>query len=337
MPNLFVWLLAIVILALLVRLVMEYLLKRLLKRTKTQIDDAIIDRIAPPIFWSVFLAGGYSLLTSLQLENLSDGTVRSVVITIAASLWSIALIKVSNLLLAEIGSRYEEGKTLSDAVPFLKTVAALAILAAGTTVVLMAWDIDITPLLASAGVASLAIAFAAKDTISNLFGGISIFIDKPYKVGDYVIIEKQYRGKVTEIGMRSTRVKTRDNIMIAVPNSVMVTKAVINETGMDPKLRIRVPLGIGYKEDLAEVEKLLISVMKKSKLFVDNPTPRVRYRKFSDSAVDLELIGTVSEPIDKGKTTHRLIKLVHKTLGEEGIEIPYPQRDVYIRKTEVGN
>ena len=186
--------------------------------------------------------------------------------------------------------------------------------------------------MASAGVAGLAVAFAAKDTVANLFGGVSIFFDKPYKVGDYVIVDDKYRGEVIQIGMRSTKIKTRDNVLLTVPNSVMVTNAVINETGFDPKLRIRIPLGVSYKEDLEKVEKVLVDTLKKHSRVLSSPAPRVRFRAFGESAVELEVLGVIKTPPERGRTIHELIKKIHKSFKKEGIEIPYPHREVYLHQ-----
>ena len=284
-----------------------------------------------PVFWSVFLVGVYVYLQTTPFESLLNKNLQNIIITLAVFIWSIAVVRISSTVLEELGNKYEDGRTISDAIPFMKTMTAIMILAGTAAVVLTIWEINVAPLIASAGVAGVAVAFAAKDTIGNLFGGISIFFDKPYKVGDFVIIEKQYRGEVFEIGMRSTKITTRDNILITVPNSVMVTSAVINETGMDPKLRIRVPLGVAYGSDLESVEKIFKAAMVKSNLFAKFPAPRVRFRKFSDSSIDMELIGTVNEPVDKGNTTHKLIKLVHKTAKKEKVNIPFPQRDVHLK------
>ena len=145
----------------------------------------------------------------------------------------------------------------SDFIPFLDNLVKLLTIGVVIFIILGIWSIDITPLFLSAGVAGVAVAFAAKDTVANLFGGFSVFIDKPYKIGDYVIVNEKYRGEVVEIGMRSTKIRTRDNVLLTIPNSVMVTNAVINETGFDPKLRIRISLGVSHNSDLEKVEEIL--------------------------------------------------------------------------------
>ncbi len=324
-------LLITIAIAFIVQFSFEHIFKGLLKKTKTEADDKIIACLKSPVFWSVFLSGTYLYVQNTRIENTSIETLQFVLVSVGIILWTIAFMRIAYVLLEEIGERHEDGKTLSDAVPFLKNVTALAILTIAAGSLLTIWGIDIAPLLASAGVLGIAVAFAAKDTISNLFGGVSIFLDKPYKVGDFVIVNKDYRGEVIGIGMRSTKIKTRDNILISVPNAVMITNAVINETGINPNLRIRIPLGVSYQSDLKSIEKLLVEIAVKSKLFVIKPKPRVRYRKFEDSQITLEFMGTVKSPIDKGRTTHKIIMLLHSNLTKEHVEFPFPQMDVHLK------
>jgi len=314
-----------------VRFVFEIILKRAMRKTTTKLDDKIIKTVKNPIFWSVLIYGFYLFVSSILLETGLLKTISNTLLSAIVIVWGQVGFKVSNIIFKEIEIRQgkDTGK-FSDAVPFLDNLTKITVLGVIILIILSIWNVNITPVLASAGVLGIAVAFAAKDTISNLFGGISVFFDKPYKIGDYVIIEEKYRGEVTEIGMRSTKIRTRDNILITVPNSVMVTNAVINETGFDPKLRIRIPIGVAYNSDLDNVEYTLIEVMKSHKEVIKDPVPRIRYRRFGDSAIELEALCIIDEPANRGRVMHELIKEIDKAFREEKINIPFPQRDVHI-------
>ena len=134
-------------------------------------------------------------------------------------------------------------------------------LIAGLFWVLAIWQINLTPLFASAGIAGIAVALAAKDTLANFFGGISLFMDNAYKVGEYIILESGERGEVVVIGIRSTRIKTRDDVIITIPNSIMANSKIINESAPIPRFRIRVPVGVAYCSNLEKVEEILLAVM----------------------------------------------------------------------------
>ena len=115
--------------------------------------------------------------------------------------------------------------------PLIKNTVTLVLAAIGVYAAFLIWDINITAWLASAGIIGLAVSFAAKDTLSNIFGGVTIFADKPFKVGDYIILGTGERGMVTMIGVRSTRILTRDDVEITVPNGILATTTIINESG----------------------------------------------------------------------------------------------------------
>jgi small-conductance mechanosensitive channel len=314
-----------------VKFIFEIVLKRALKKTKTEIDDEMVKALKVPIFWTVFIGGSYFSITSLALRQDLTKLLTNILVTAAIFLWSIAIVKISRLFLKAYDRKYTDGR-LHDAIPFLDNLILLIILGIAVLLVLDIWGINTTPLLASAGVLGIAVAFAAKDTVSNLFGGVSVFFDRPYKVGDYVIIEDKHRGEVIEIGMRSTKIRTRDSVLITVPNSVMVTNAVINETGFDPKLRIRIPIGVAYNSDLDKVEYTLVDVMKSHKEVIKEPSPRIRFRKFGNSTIELEALCVIHEPADRGRVMHELIKDIDKAFKEEKISMPFPQRDVHLYK-----
>ena len=163
-------------------------------------------------------------------------------------------------------------------------------------VILSIWKINITPLLASAGIAGLAIAIAAKDTLSNFFGGISIFMDRPYKIGDYIVLDSGERGEVVAIGMRSTRMKTRDDILISIPNSILANSKIINESAPVPNFRVRIPVSVAYGSDIDLVEKTLLDIASKNDQILQEPVPRVRFREFGDSALNFQLLCWAREP-----------------------------------------
>jgi small-conductance mechanosensitive channel len=318
--------------ALMVKFLFERVFKNLLRKTKTKLDDKIIASAKTSVFWTIFLVGAYYSAISLNLPEKVINIFNNLLISVGLIIWAKAGFRILHIVFTELGKRLDKIGKSDDAIPFLENLAKVTLFAVTTLVFLSTWGVNITPLLASAGVAGLAVAFAAKDTVANLFGGISVFFDKPYKVGDYVIVDDKYRGEVIQIGMRSTKIKTRDNVLLTAPNSVMVTNVVINETGFDPKLRIRIPLGVSYNEDLDKVERVLVDELKKHPRVLASPTPRVRFRKFGDSAVELEVLGVIRTPPERGRTIHELIKKIHKRLKKEGIQIPYPHREIFLHQ-----
>jgi len=189
----------------------------------------------------------------------------------------------------------------------------------------MIWGINPVGLLASAGIVGIAVGFAAKDTLANLFSGVFILADRPYKLGDYVNLDGGERGKVTHIGIRSTRILTNDDIEVTIPNGVIGNEKIVNENGGTyHKRRVRINVQCAYSADLEKVEEVLLAVGNAEPRVCDYPATRVRYRSFGASGIDLQLSVWIEEPKDRGGVTHVLIKAIHKAFKENNIEIPYP-------------
>ena len=176
----------------------------------------------------------------------------------------------------------------------------------------LVWDIDATAWVASAGIIGIAVGFAARDTIANLISGVSIVADAPYKLGDWILLDSGERGLVTNLGIRSTRIRTRDDVEISIPNAVIGTTKIINESGGPfVRHRIRVPIGVAYSSDIDKVVETLKGIASENQYMVDEPAPRVRLRGFGDSSINLELLGWINNPADRGLTVDRLCRHRH--------------------------
>lgn len=192
------------------------------------------------------------------------------------------------------------------------------------------FGVPVTAIFASAGIAGVAVALAARETLANFFGGVSIFLDRPFRAGDYVVLSSGERGEVKAVGMRSTRLQTRDDVMITIPNSVITNGKVVNQSMPYPSFRIRVKIGVAYGTDIEKVERILVQIAEENPLAVSDPEPRVRFRSFGDSALDFELLCWAQRPHDRGRLIHQLNSSIYRRFNEEGISIPFPQRDVHI-------
>jgi small-conductance mechanosensitive channel len=168
--------------------------------------------------------------------------------------------------------------------------------------------------------------------LANLISGISIIADAPYKLGDYVVLDTGERGVVTELGMRSTRLLTRDDVEISIPNAVMGMAKITNESG-GPAVehRIRIPIGVAYGTRPVTVIELLEQIAKDNELVIDHPAPRVRMRGFGESSLDFELLGWIKYPEQRGLAKHNLLIEIEERFQKEGIQIPFPQRDIHLR------
>ena len=307
-------------------------LSRIAARTRIKTDDKLIKYFHAPICWTLL---GFGILHALALGPLGDPwelilpqTTKSVLLI----LWLIASIRILNWIVEQyMTGAHEKGKIGKDLFMVMKNVLRVIVIVAGLIWLLSIWQINLTPLFASAGIAGIAVALAAKDTLANFFGGISIFMDNAYKVGEYIILDTGERGEVGEIGIRSTRIKTRDDVIVTVPNSIIANSKIINESAPIPRFRIRVPVGVAYGSEIDKVEKVLLAVADANSNIEKEPAPRVRLRVFADSSINYELLCWVKDPRDKGLEVHNLLKAAYKAFAEHDISIPFPQRDIHIK------
>jgi small-conductance mechanosensitive channel len=168
--------------------------------------------------------------------------------------------------------------------------------------------------------------------LSNLFAGVSIVMDAPYKTGDFVILDAGERGVVTHIGLRSTRILTRDDVEITIPNGIIGNSKIINEAGgPSQKHRIRIALGVAYGSDIDHVIATLEKVTAANSDVCKDPEPRVRFREFGESSLDFELLCWIDQPVDRGRIRHELGCSVYKAFAANNIVIPFPQRDLHVR------
>ena len=310
------------------------LLNRLASKTSIEIDNRILDMFHGPIYTSVILLGLALAINRLGLGESFEYVVFSSLETIAYIVWTLLLLRLTRLVLGQIArnDRYI-GILHPQTLPLFENIANITIFVLAIYIIFSAWNVDMTAWLASAGIVGIAVGFAAKDTLANLFSGVFILADAPYKIGDFIVLDSGERGEITHIGIRSTRLLTRDDIEITVPNSIMGNTKVLNESGgPGEKHRIRVAVGVAYGSDIDKVRDILMSIAVDDEDVCSSPEPRVRFRAFGASSLDFELLCWIDQPILRGRMLDTLNTRVYKRFIEEKIEIPYSKQDLYIKE-----
>jgi len=219
---------------------------------------------------------------------------------------------------------------------FLENFGRVGLFIVCMMILLRIWRVDTTPFLASAGIVSISIAIAAKDTVANLFGGINLFLDKPFVRGDYIVLDSGERGQVIDIGLRSTLVRTRDDEQVSIPNAIMSTTRVINESAPVPRFRIHIRVGVAFGSDIDGVEAALLEVARANPSLADTPAPRVRFRRFGESSLIFELLCWAKDPADRGRIIHELNRAIYLAFAQHDIRIPFPQRDIHMHPLAPG-
>ncbi len=334
------WLQALVVVAatlLLARLVTVIVLgslRFLVSRTRSSLDDEILAALSTPLVYTLVMIG---LLIAVRIMP-ADDSLKSILASVLRSLgiivWARFLIQLTKLLMSRAARRANESRLLQTAtLPLFENIAFVVIIALAVYLIFNTWGIDMTAWLASAGIVGIAVGFAARDTLANLFSGVFILADMPYKIGDYVVMDSGERGCVTDIGIRSTRLLTRDDVELTIPNSIMGNSKIINQSGgPHKKFRIRIPVGAAYGSDIDQVRAVLQEIGEQNEMTCDHPTPRVRFRALGASSLDFELLCWVDDPALRGLATDALLTEIYKRFNAENIEIPYSKQDIYIKE-----
>ncbi|WP_321276600.1 mechanosensitive ion channel family protein [Thiomicrorhabdus indica] len=315
------------------RLIISYLSSHRFSQDKSPSGHFIVEQIRLPISVSIVL---FTLAHIFTLTNFSDSQLlltHDVFRSIDILVWGQFFYRSSRFYLKRLSEINAQGSIIKpQTLPLLENISAVIIILFIVYLLFITWEIDMTAWLASAGIIGIAVGFAAKDTVANLLSGVFILADSPYKIGDYIVIDTGERGKVTHIGLRSTRILTRDDLEVNIPNAIIANGKIVNESGgRDVKSRIRVPVGVAYGSDIDLVSKVLVEVAQQEPEVCKDPEPRTRFRQFGASSLDFELLIWINDPEIRGRVKHSLNFAIYKRFAQENIEIPFSQHDVYIK------
>ena len=327
------------LLALLSRVILVPFLKKMSQRTSSNVDDHILELIWPAVLRTIVLQGVHVATLDLVHVDKIDTFVSSLTTTLMVLIWVRVLAGVGTVMFRTLSNNAETYTWIQpQTLPLVQFVYKVSLFGLASYLIMAAWHINLTSWLASAGVAGIALGFAAKDTLANFISGIFILADAPYRVGQYIIIDGTTRGVVTEIGMRSTRLLTRDNVEVTVPNAVIGNAKIVNESsGPSPKMRVRVAVGVAYGSDVEQVRQLLLDCAREVEYTSKDQEPTVRFVLMGESSLDFQVLVWVTHPVFRGRVTDGLNTGIYKALQEAGVEIPFPQRDLHLKSWPEGS
>ena len=323
----------------LVFFIIERYIHKLVSKTKTNVDDIIFRALGKPILYIILLASLNTTFSILPITpetfNVIDNIIKSLIVIVIA----LPAVKIIDILIGFWARECSKKTkvTLDDKlVPIFHRIIKAVSLIVAFLLILRVWDINITPLLASLGIAGLAVALALQDTFSNFFSAVYITADRPVKVGDYIELENGLKGYVEDVGWRSTRLRTLPNNSIIIPNNKLAQSILTNYDAPKPEMSIVIPVGVSYNSDLEKVEKVTVDVAKKVLGSVEGGVadfePFIRYKEFGDSSINFSVILRVKNFVNQYLVMHEFIKALKKRYDKEGIDIPFPQRDVHMKK-----
>lgn len=313
---------------------------RFTRHTETELDDKIIEAVKSPIYYIILLFGISLAISVLSLPpkviSVSDGIVYIIGVCIGVYI-TYRIVGVFLAWYTRNVALKTDSQIEREFLPLIEKVIFVFILITGLIVVLKHFNYDILSLVTALGVASMAIGLAAKDTLANMISGFTLMLDRPFRVGDRIQLAGGEAGDVMEIGLRCTRIRTMESNMLVVPNTELVNTKVINQCFPDNVMRAKAKVGIAYNSDIEKAKKIMIEIANNHPKVVKFPPPIALFTEFADSCLIIQMFYWVDNWFEVGIVQDEINCKIKKRFEEEGIEIPFPIRTVYLEKRQEEN
>lgn len=303
------------------------ILKRITAKTKTHLDDILMEAGDLPLSLFIFSSG--AVIVEKMLPLILNGKLTNSFVVVFKAVTIVAVILFIDKFIHGLLKEYDQKLTIfKSSGDIIRGLVRGLVIGLGVLILLDSFGVSITPIIASLGIGSLAIALAIQPTMENLFAGFQVVIDKPFLIGHFVMLESGEEGYVVKIGWHSTWVKKLDNNVIIMPNKTLANSKILNYYYPDRELAVVVPVGVHYESDLEQVEKVTIDVARQTLKEVPGGVaefePFIRFNAFADYCVTFNVILRVKEFTDNFLIKHEFIKRLHRRYAQEGITIPYP-------------
>jgi small-conductance mechanosensitive channel len=328
----------IVLIAFLLAKIITFISKNYLKKwaakSKTSLDDLIVDKLRPPFIHIIVLIGLQIAISTLETGYI---WIESLVRSITALFLIYAAMIVSEIIISFLFDLYKKKnptKMIDSLSPLLiKTIRVVLIIVA-IIWVLSIWQVDITPLLAGAGIASFVIGFAMQDTLKNIFGGISMILEKSLEVGDRISLDSGEMGLVEEVSIRSTKIRTFNNELLTIPNGRLADSLIKNYTKPNLNLRVVVDFSVVYGSDTDKVKEVVEKTIKNMPDVNLEPPVSAIMVAMADSGLNWQVRFWVSNQGEAFDKKIEALDKIYKALNQENIGIPFPTRTVYLKKDD---
>lgn len=323
--------------SIIVSFIFKKVIKKLTSKTQTDVDDKLLAKLQMPIIYLIILIGMNVGFYTLGLAESTLTTIEHVMNTIYILVVTYVAIVVADIIIEAWGDAWAKKteSTLDDALlPLFHRAAKIILVMTGLMFVLSEWNIDITGILAGVGIAGIAIGFAVKDSLANIFGGLSVILDRAISVGDVIELDDGTSGTVTDVGLRSTRIRNWDNELVVVPNGKISNSKILNKKLPDLSIRIVVPFGVEYGSDIEKVKKIVSKAIEPIEEIITkgDRKPTIMFKEMGASALNFKAYLWVDNLSKKFSTEEKIKTAIYNALNKAGIVIPYQTFTVYTKK-----
>ncbi|MCD4759717.1 mechanosensitive ion channel [archaeon] len=319
--------------------ILEKILLKITLKTKTNLDDIILKESSAPINLLLLFVALRVTLGQINL-GISVGVLdmfNKLILTVIVLSIGYLIYVISDLVLGRAFKKFvarTESKLDDSLFTLVHSVLKIALVILVLLYVLSVWGVEILPLMGALGIAGLAVALALQPVLANIFSGASMILDKSVSKGDLVYLDAHTKGKILKVGMRSTRILTFDNELIIVPNSKLAESTIQNVALPELISRVVIPFGVAYGSDIEKVKKIVLKEVKTVKNVVldEDREPRVRFLKMADSSLNFKAYFYVDTYEERFNAIDEINTKIYNSLNKAGIEIPFPQVDIHLKK-----
>ncbi len=319
-----------------VALILDRIIGKVTNQTKTTLDDVFLDLLRRPLYILVIVLTLNISLTRLDFLPLSwsswMGDFFFVLYFLVVFFFAWAFVVNFFIWYGKKVADQTESDLDEQLFPFFRRIALILLGTIGIITLLGRFEVDVSAMVASLGIGSLAIALAAQSALSDMISGFLIMVDRPFRIGDRIeISDLDTWGDVIDIGLRSSRIRTRDNRMVIVPNSLIAKSLVVNYSYPNDQYRIQVHVGVAYGTDLELARETITEAVKGVEGVLPDRKVEALFLEFGDSAVIFRVRWWLDSYVDTRRMFDRVNTAIYNALNENGIEMPYPQVDIHYR------
>jgi len=306
-------------------------LKKITEKTKTKFDDILLEKAEPYLTYIIILIGSKVVLLHIEIMTL---VLSRILNSFIAALAVYFVIIVMDTFIEVWGTSWAKNRKsgIDAMLPLIHKLSKVVFIIAGLIFILNIWDKDITGFVTGLGVAGIVLGFALKDSLSNIFGGIAIILDRTYKVGDRIKIDSGESGIVYDVGLRSTKIKTWDNDILIIPNGKMANSKIQNYIQPSIRSRAVIDFGVVYGSDIKKVKNVVIKTIKKVEDVIEDPEPAVVFVKMNDFSLDFKAKFWVEDISQRYAAKEKATCMIYDALNKAKINIPFPTSTVYLKK-----
>lgn len=316
--------------------VFEHYFCRWAKKTKTKLDDEILKNVKKPIYVLVIFFGVYFFLTNLTILNQYQELLRIIFVFLQVLLIAFIITRVINVFFAWYADRRERKKQLSQHIlSVFKGIINAIIYIIALFIILAILEIDLSGIALGGAVTAIVIGFALQSVLSDFFSAFSIYFDKPFEIGDFIIVG-EYAGTVKKIGMKSTRVELLQGEELVLANKELTTASVRNFKKMN-KRRISFTFGVTYDTPLKKLKKIpaiIKDIINPEKLKYIEKLDRVHFTEFGDFSLNFEVVYYIKSKdyVVYRDTQQEINFAIKEAFEKEGIEMAFPTQTIFLNK-----